>query len=312
VALWLPRPARAGDPGKLVKVARGARGTTLTFSLASAPFPCPGEPWTDPTVLVYVPHHYRLLDDRRVDTIVHFHGHRDTADEAMVRHQLREQLLDSRQNAILVIPQGPVRANNSSGGKLERPQGLLTFLSELRRSLQLAEVGAELGEAGIPGDARIGAVALSAHSGGYRVAGRCAEVGGFDVTEIYLFDALYGDVPRFRDWLLARRDRGHPRERHKLVSYYRPGKTQQGNDALMAELTRESLRFAHETEEGQLSRAEITKARAVFVRTDIDHDRLMYRYNALRDCLFASCFKRRLNTDWFDAKTGKRDLDPRD
>ncbi|MBK8241597.1 MAG: hypothetical protein IPK74_39305 [Deltaproteobacteria bacterium] len=62
--------------------------------------------------------------------------------------------------------------------------------------------------------------ALSAHSGGYRVAAKCVTHGGWSVNELYLFDALYGAREEFRNWVLARRDESAPRRRHKLMAWY--------------------------------------------------------------------------------------------
>ena len=67
----------------------------------------------------------------------------------------------------------------------------------------------------------------------------------------------------------------------------------------------------HEEREGQLSRADITKGRAVFIRTRVDHSRLTYQTNGLRDCLYASSLTRRLESDWFADKDGEREIDRR-
>lgn len=318
-AAWsLARPAGAAQTEAAAKPAvvvedieAGKRGTTITLSLTQSMFPAPGARWRDPTTLVFVPAHYRVLDDQRVDTVVHFHGHNTTAADAMKKHHLREQLVDSRQNAILVLPQGPVRAVDSSGGKLDRPGGFARFLGELRGALQRSEVGKALGEARIPGGARIGTVCVSAHSGGFGVTARCLKHGGFDVNEVYLFDALYGEVPTYLEWVLARRSQSGARERHKLISYYGGGKPRSNSLALIESLEQAGVPVLHEEKEGQLSRAEITKGRAVFIRTAIDHSRLTYQSNALRDCLHASSLRRRLASDWFADKHGAREIDHR-
>jgi hypothetical protein len=302
-----------GEPaGSVVQdIEAGKRGTTITLALAHGMFPAPGAPWKDPTTRVFVPSHFRVLEDQRVDAVVHFHGHKTTALAAMKKHQLREQLDDSRQNAILIMPQGPVNAVDSSGGKLDRAGGLARFLAEVRTSLQRPEVGKALGAAHLPGGARIGMVCASAHSGGFGVTARCLKHGGHDISEVYLFDALYGEVAAYLEWVLERRDRSGARERHKLVSYYAGGKPKTNSLALIESLRARGVGVLHEEREGQLSRAELTRARAVFIRTAIDHSRLTYQSNALRDCLFASGLHRRLESDWFRAKDGERAIDRR-
>src|SRR5262249_26891875 len=107
-ALALARPARAGSKPRVV--AEDARGLTLAADLEHAPFPAQGAAYQDRTVFVFVPAHYTPPRDGRVSMVVHFHGHNTTAERAMAAHELREQLFDSKQNAILVVPQGPVFA----------------------------------------------------------------------------------------------------------------------------------------------------------------------------------------------------------
>ena len=292
-------------------VEQGKRGTTFTLNLQHSMFPAPGARWRDPTTLVFVPSHFRVLDDQKVDAVVHFHGHKTTAAEAMKKHQLREQLDDSRQNAILIMPQGPVQAVDSNGGKLDRPGGLARFLSEVRTTLQKPEAAKALAAARLPATARVGAVCISAHSGGFGVTARCLKHGGYDVNEVYLFDALYGEVAAYLEWVLERRSQSAARLRHKLVSYYAGGKPRSNNLALMKSLRSHGIDVLHEEREGQLSRAEITKGRAVFIRTAIDHSRLTYQSNGLRDCLYASSLRRRLESDWFADKDGQREIDRR-
>jgi hypothetical protein len=260
---------------------------------------------------VFVPNHFRVLDDQRVDTVVHFHGHRTTAGEAMTKHHLREQLDDSRQNAILVMPQGPVNRSDSSGGNLDKPDGFAAFLGEVRAAMQGPAVAEALGPSRIPAAARIGMVCASAHSGGFGVTARCIKHGGFDINEVYLFDALYGEVAAYADWIGARRGHEHARERHKLVCYYTGGKVRSNSMTLLRELRRQGIESLHEEREGQLSRAQITKARVVFIKAR-DHMRITYKNNALRDCLYASGLKRRLDTDWFEHKDERRAIEPRE
>src|SRR5262249_11739444 len=152
-------------------------------------------------------------DDEGVATLVHFHGHSTTAERAMVAHQLREQVADSKQNAILVVPQLAVMAADSSCGRLESPGGLQRLLESALEATHL-QGRTTLGDTAFPADAPLGTTCLSAHSGGYHAVACCLRAGGVDVRETYLFDALYGEVETFRDWVVARH--GEPlHRRHK-------------------------------------------------------------------------------------------------
>jgi hypothetical protein len=305
-----PRCARAQASVRLKSIARDARGTTLWLGLDHAPFPGPGAGYRDDTVIVFVPAHYRFRDDEGVPTLVHFHGHNTTAERALTAHELREQLADSKQNALLVVPQLATLAPDSSCGKLEVSGGLERLLEEAVATAA-HEGRLTLGDTSFPTDAPLGTVCVSAHSGGYHAAACSLRSGGVDVRETYLFDALYTDVDAFRDWTVARR--GEPfHRRHKLVSYFTEGGTTQAmNASLRAQLDRAGVLVAQELAEGELSRHDLSHAEAVFVRTGLWHSAVTWETNALRDVLYASALPRHLASTWFARKAGARPIERR-
>lgn len=290
---------------------RDARGTTLWLELEHAPFPAPNAGYKDRTVIVFVPHHFRCGRGESVSMLVHFHGHSTTADKALLSHELREQLFDSKQNAILVVPQGPVNSSDSSCGKLEAPLGLARMLDEALVVLATPDGRAALGSAAVPRGAHVGTVCLSAHSGGYHAAAACLKAGGVEVNEVYLFDALYNEADVFKAWVVA--GKGRPAHtRHKLVSYFTEGGTTSAlTRQLFADLAKAGVRCAIETTEGSLSREEITRAEAVSIRTALWHNNVTHELNGLRDCLYASGMTRRLRSAWFDHKADARPLERR-
>jgi hypothetical protein len=308
----LPRERRAGAQpnARLRSVARDAKGTTLWLGLDHAPFPVPGGGYTDDTVIVFVPAQFRFYAEEGLAALVHFHGHNTGADHAIVQHQLREQMVDSRQNALLIVPQLAVSSADSACGKLEAPRGLAAMLEEAI-AVAHSEAHATLGDSVFPGDARLGTVCVSAHSGGYHAAACAVRNGGVDIRELYLFDALYADLDVFRDWVLARR--GEPSQRrHKLVSFSTEGApTDTNGDLLRSELEHAGLNCVHEMQEGEMTRHDLSHADAVFVRTGLWHSNVTWETNALRDCLFASVLPRHLPSLWFARKGEARDVERR-
>src|SRR5258708_36822315 len=143
--LSLATRAGAQPAGRVRSIARDSRGTTVWLGLEHAPFPAPGAGYRDDTVIVFVPAHYRYREEEGVAALVHFHGHNTSADHAIVAHELREQMVDSKQNALLVVPQLAVMAADSSAGKLESPGGLVRLLAEAVGSTA-REGGSTLGE----------------------------------------------------------------------------------------------------------------------------------------------------------------------
>jgi hypothetical protein len=301
-----PAAAR-GKGSEVVRATRDALGTTLLMRLAGAPFPSVGAPYTDASVWVFVPHYLRGQKDVDTPALVHFHGHNTTAERALTHHRLREQLVDSKQDAILIVPQGPTMASDSSAGKLEAEGGFRRLLEDVFAALQSRHARHALGRSRV--SESVGRVFLSAHSGGYRAAAQCLRHGGVAVNEVYLFDALYADADVFRDWVIEGKGK-RQRERHKLVSYVTPyGSTERWSDWLHSELSKAGVASLRERSEGTLSREDITRAEYISVRTSLAHSDVTNQWNQLRDCLFASAMPRHLKTGWFEAKHGHRPID---
>ena len=295
---------------RVARVTSDAQGVTLYLELEHAPFPAAGFYHRDPTVIVFVPRHHRPAPGDTVSFLVHFHGHNSTAERAMVAHQLREQLYDSKQNAILVVPELAVLAPDSAAGKLESPGALGRLLDDVLRTLEQPDARAALSTAAPSRGATAGRVCVSAHSGGYHAAACAVRGGGADVHEVWLFDALYADTEVFRDWVVA--GNGKPmRSRHKLVSYFTAGTTENNTRRLFTELEAAGVDCAREEVEGSLSREELTRASAVSIRTGLTHGTVTRELNGLRDCLYASALRRTLRTSWFDTKRGARPLERR-
>jgi hypothetical protein len=292
----LASDARAQTGPRLKSLSRDELGTTLILGLAHAPFA--GLGYGDDTVIVFVPERYRFRAEEGVAALVHFHGHNSTAERAIAAHALREQLVDSRQNAVLVVPQLAVLAADSACGRLESPGGLARLLGDaVSAAARLGRV--TLDESGFPERAGLGRVCLSAHSGGYHAAACGLRDGGVDVSETYLFDALYAESDIFADWVLARRS-DPATSRHKLVSYFTAGApTEPINRSLCADLERRGVLVAEEMREGELSRRDLSHASAVFVCTGVAHSDVTWETNALRDVLYASTLPRHLRATWF-------------
>lgn len=307
--LWDPALAMAASK-KVKAIEPSELGVTLKLELSNAPFPCEGSPYRDATVMVFVPAYYRAPENDELDLVVHFHGHLTTAARAMAAHKLREQLYESKQNAVLVVPQGAVNAAESPPGKLEKKGGLRRLCGELATVLSGSTARRALGDAAIPRQAKLGMLCLSAHSGGYRVAAACLRHGGCNVNEVYLFDALYGEVEAFRDWVLERKS-SSGRDRHKLISHFVAGDVRRLNLELENALTARGVDCLHERRPGQLTRDQLVRGRAIFIETPLAHSAVTFEHNAFRDCLFASGLRRNLRSRWFEKRNEPREIEAR-
>ena len=185
-----PAVADPAAPAYAARVTRDRRGITLNLRPGSK---APGARPRHSDVVVFVPRGYRLRSGR-VDLYVHIHGQVTTARKEMRRMRLVRQVLRSRKNVVLVVPQGPVCARKNHWGRLHREGGLRRLLDGVLAALTAARPRGELEEfEGLSG-ARRGEVLLSVHSGGYSVAAQILAVGGVQVGEVFLFDALFVDL----------------------------------------------------------------------------------------------------------------------
>jgi hypothetical protein len=236
-------------------------GTTIYVPLASAPFPHPSRPaYTDATVGIYVPPHFRTND--AVDYIVHFHGWHNHVSEVLRRYELREQLDAAGFNAVLVVPQGPKDAADSGGGKLELDTGgFARFIGEVAKTLQSRALAPQT---------RIGRIVLSSHSGGYGTVGGILTRGGMNasIPDVLLFDSAYGYFDAIANWTKSAPD-------NHLLSFYTPGGgTVMGNTEIMARL--QGARGYQVLDAAAMTPAKLATRDATFIYTlTVEHDMIL-------------------------------------
>jgi beta-lactamase class A len=149
--------------------------------------------YADSSIVVLVPDGFEETADG-TNLIVHFHGHMNDNMETLERYQMPQAMIAQKINALLVLPQGPYRARDSFGGKMEDEGGFKRMVEDVLATMK---------KEGVVKTATIGKVIISAHSGGGRPAAFCLEHGGLadHVTHVFLFDALYEQDEYFHAWL---------------------------------------------------------------------------------------------------------------
>jgi len=266
-----------------------AHGRLLVTQFLTAPFPhpsrahghqyrekfFPADPhYCDRTVAVFIPRDFR--PGRSVDCVFHFHGWYNSVAGTLRQFQLIEQLVESRRQALLVVPAGPRDAPDSAGGRLEEPDGFKRFVAELRGVLrQHADFQ--------PNDPPLGRIILSAHSGGYRVVAAILDRGGLadQVQEVWLFDALYAETPKFLAWW--------ERNRGRLLNIYTDrGGTKDDTEQMMATLRERGLPFLAR-QDTEVTPEELRAHRLIFLHTDLDHNDVLAKRRTFRRFLETSC-----------------------
>lgn len=190
------------------------------------------ETFNDARILLHIP---KGFDARRPSLmVVFFHGHGATVgDDVFKRQQVPAQLTTAGTNAVLVAPQLAVNAADSSIGKLWQPGAFARFLGEAAKELAVlhGDPKTQRNFASMP-------VVIVAYSGGYVAAAWSVYHGGVKkrIRGVVLFDALYGEVDKFADWIVNDRSR-------VFVSAY-TGSTRARNTELQRILNERNVGFS--------------------------------------------------------------------
>lgn len=301
------RGASAESRPRLKRFQESDLGLTLWLELDHAPFPSGRAPWKDPTVIVFVPARARFGPEDPLEMVVYFHGIKTTAAAVLERHGLREQLHGSGKNAILVIPQGPVNADDCRGGKLDRQGGLRRMLGELRETLTTWPLDRTLAPWGLTAETPPGRTVLAAHSGGFRTTAHSLDRGEVEVSEVYLFAALYGDTDLFLRWL----DTPTAHTPRRLISYHDGDSTTENTRNLIHHLRERKIPYRYASSSREVRPEEFVRDQVIFLRTWASHDKVALAGMALRNCLEASALRdvpelRGAGAEWAASVSGER------
>lgn len=149
--------------------------------------------YDDNSIVVVVPETFLETEDG-ISLIVHFHGEMGDNMAALERDRMPQILVEQRVNAILALPQGPYRAPDSFGGKMEDPGGLRHLVEDILATMAQEKVIKST---------KLKRLILSAEGSGGPSAALGLQRGEMktQVTGMILFDAWYGRHNTIRDWL---------------------------------------------------------------------------------------------------------------
>lgn len=252
-----------------------SEGQTLLRSFHNAPFPYKSREkgytysgtffdvpthYNDSTIGIFIPAGYR--PGATVDYVVHFHGWSNHVANVLDHYELRQQMQASGCNAILLVPQGPKDAQDSSGGRLEGEPGAFEAL--------LQEVTQFLRESGKIHTDRVGSIVLTAHSGGYLVTGAILRQTRLQdrISDVLLFDASYGELEAFAHWA--------GEKNHRLVSIFTRHLAPE-NFMLTTLLQKQHTAF-NSILEPDLTDSRLALRHPLFIHTlDLAHDEVMQK-----------------------------------
>ncbi len=230
------------------------------------------EHYDDSTVKVFFPGNWK--ENGPVNLVFFFHGWFSSISDEITRFHLLSQFRESRVNALLVLPETAKDAPDSFGGKLEYRDGFRTLVEEVMHSLH---------QAGLVGTEKVNHIVLAGHSGAYHVISQILSRGGLTshIKDVMLFDALYGDLEDFAQWVASRQ--GH------LYSVFTQDSDTIGyNFSLIDDLAREGVPLLLE-EEKEEDRLPPHGVRAVFYRSRLDHYQVVDAESQFEKLLKTAC-----------------------
>jgi hypothetical protein len=266
--LWAaPARAQAGGPAY-----KDNLYTILRFSSTHSCFPDTGRAkgwldgdgifrpvaghYDDSSVLLLVPR--QLKADGKIDLVFWFHGWHNSIDTALAFYGLARQFAASGRNAVLVLPEAAKNAADSYGGKLQQDGMFKELAGDVLTELKSRSV--------VDRNAVPGHIVLCGHSGAYGVIANILQHGQLPVDEVFLFDALYGRLPVFLNWI--QQDRSH-----HFIHWFtnHGGGTDAMSDTLMMQL-RNLRRDYGVAEEDGLQPAVIGNNPILFVHSRREHN----------------------------------------
>jgi hypothetical protein len=244
----------------------------LRFSSVHTPFPDTGRTrdmldgdnvlrtvaghYDDSSVLLIVPN--SLKPGQRIDLVFWFHGWHNSIDTALQFYGLATQFAASRCNAVLVLVEAAKNSADSYGGKLKQKGMFRELVNDVMAELKNKNV--------VPAAAEPGHIVLAGHSGGFLVIANILENGQMPVDEVFLFDALYSQVPIFMDWINA--DKAH-----HFIHWYtnHGGGTDEMSDFLMSWLRLQHTGYLL-VEEKSVTPEVIRSNRVLLVHSQREHN----------------------------------------
>jgi hypothetical protein len=227
--------------------------------------------YSDSTVALFVPKGFRAGDS--TDLVFYFHGWRNNVDDTFAKFRIAEQFAASGVNAVLVLPEGAKNAPDSFGGKLEETGVFSSLVDDVLSTLKAR---------GMIEKTRPGSIVLAGHSGAYRVMAFILTRGGRtgNIREVYLFDALYGQLEKFAHWI--------DRFPGKLVDIHTAkGGTREQTMDFMEDLRAWNIPFVA-VPESAVTPELLRKNRLVFIESSLEHDDVVAGNERFRDFLAAS------------------------
>ena len=212
------------------------------------------ENYSDNSVIVFIPNNYNNYEG--VDIVFFFYGWLNSNYYSASTTDLIKQFIDSKKRAVLVFPAMAKFAPDSFDGNFKNKDVFKNYVWELIDSLNRNS---------LINSHSLNNIILCGHSGGYRPIVSILKTGGMEnnIKEIFLLDALYGEVDIIFKWI---RDYNG-----KIVSVATQRSSPlKNNISLMKKLNSAGLEYISSIEENYIFSDQEIKTN-IFLETNVDH-----------------------------------------
>lgn len=148
---------------------------------ANSKYPSSDSKFNDNSCLVYVPKHF---DKNKIwHFMLWFHGWNNNIQSTIEQFKLREQIILSGANVILIMPEGVKNGNDSYCGNWEQANYFNYFMEDVKLKLKSEKI--------VDNITANNQLIISGHSGASRALVRVMDFSSTTIKSILMFDAIY-------------------------------------------------------------------------------------------------------------------------
>ncbi len=217
--------------------------------------------YNDSSIAVFIPDNF--IKTETTDLVFYFHGWGNNIQKSIEEYNLLDQFSASHKNAVFIFPEGPKNASDSFGGKLEEKDVFKRLVADVLTFLQDEKKVDSI---------RPGNIVLSGHSGAYRVISYILNRGGLaqNISEVYLFDALYAEEEKYAYWLNKYDGR--------FINIITPnGGTLDNSEGFLEDLEDWGIPFTR-VSQNEVDSQVLSSEKIVFVFTSLTHNEAVYPF----------------------------------
>lgn len=227
--------------------------------------------FNDNSCLVYVPKHFDK--NKNWHFMLWFHGWNNNIQSTIEQFKLREQIILSGANVILIMPEGVKNGNDSYCGNWEQANNFNYFMEDVKLKMKSEKI--------VDNITANNQLIISGHSGASRALVRVMDFSSTTIKSILMFDAIYSHETNIINCL-----KKFPS--CKLINLYTAREAcTTSTKNLIQLLQKEKISYLQKQDTG-VTEAELKSNRICCLSSNLSHNDVPVSYNYLSRFLKAS------------------------